>query len=281
MTETTPAAVAVTPAPSEEQTQTAPNPAPEAETPDKTKEGTQPPAAATQEPGKPQAATEGDQTSSDSNEDKAKQNKVQPSERIKHYHDMYKEADARARAAEAKLARYEKPLPPPGPDASQDEIDQYNYRHVSRESAKEDISEELQAARAEVAQARFSTFSAKAEAAAERMPGLVEKFCALPVVSDQVADFVAESDKGAEVAYYLAENAAEATRLSRLPPYQQGVALARIEARLQAAPTVRKASTTPPPPPKLPGASSTIAKSPSEMSQAEYNEWYRKRGKAG
>ena len=101
------------------------------------------------------------------------------------------------------------------------------------------------------------------------MPGLVEKFCALPRVSEAVAEFVAESERGAEVAYFLTQNPNEATRISSLHPYHAGIELARLEGRLQAAPVVRKVSQAPPPPPSMPGAPSPSAKSVTEMSVSD------------
>src|SRR5690606_36348849 len=68
--------------------------------------------------------------------------------------------------------------------------------------------------------------------------------------SQETADFIATSDKGAEVAYFLTQNPSEAARLASLHSYHQGIELARIESRLTAAPQVRKQTAAPPPPPK-------------------------------
>lgn len=181
--------------------------------------------------------------------------------------------------AQAELQRLKQPLRPPGPDASQDEIDRYNVKAAVRESRAEEVAQAAEVAQREVASKRFETFTAKAEAAAERMPGLVDKFLALPVVSTEIADFVAESDKGAEVAFYFTANPGEADRISRLPAYQQGIELARIEGRVTAASQVRKATAAPPPPPAMPGTPAPSGKKPEDMNPAEYSAWYRDRQK--
>jgi len=249
-------------------------PAPEAVTPESTTQ--QPPGAESQAPGTPEAENEGQP---DGKEDAGKRNKKTASEFINELKAQRNAATARAAAAEAELARLRKPLPPPPPTASQDEVDRYNVKAAVRESRAEEVAQAAEIAKQEAASKRFETFNAKAEAASERMPGLVDKFLALPVVSEEIAEFVSESEKGAEVAFYFTANPGEADRISRLPGYQQGIELARIEGRLQAAPQVRKASAAPPPPPAMPGAPSAAGKAPEDMSPAEYSAWYRERQK--
>ena len=252
-------------------TTTTETPAPAAEKP----EDTQPPAAEKQDSGTPDAEKEGQP---EGKEDGSKRKKT-AGEYIEQLKSERNSARARAAAAEAELARLRQPLRPPPPDASQDEIDRYNVKSAVRESRAEEVAQAAEIAKQEAALKRYETFTAKAEAASERMPGLVDKFLALPVVSEEIAEFVAESEKGAEVAYYFTANPNEASRISRLPSYQQGIELARIEGRLQAAPQVRRNSAAPPPPPAMPGAPTPAAKSPEEMSPAEYSAWYRERQK--
>lgn len=276
-TETTPAAAAETPAHTQsstaESTTPALNiPAPEAET-----QGTQPPAAATQDTGTPEPQ-EGTPEGTPEDESK-KANKVPARERISQLTAQRNEAEMRARAAEAELARLRQPLRPPGPDATQDEVDRFNVKAAVREARAEDVAQEAQEATAAAWQSMRATFEAKADAVADRMPGLKEAFLSLPVVSNEVANFVSDSDVGAEVAYFLTKNPNEAARISRLPSYQQGIELARIEGRISAAPKVRTNTNAPPPPPRMGGSPSTAAKDPSSMSMKEYEAW-RNGGKA-
>lgn len=91
-------------------------------------------------------------------------------------------------------------------------------------------------------------------------------------MSDHAADLIAESDKGAEIAYWLGKNPHEATRINHLPPHMQGAEIARIEARLSTVST-RKTSNAPTPPPVLNGQTAPGVKDPSSMSMAEYAKW--------
>lgn len=283
MTDTTPAAAAVTPAPSQSSTaETNPLPgpalnipAPEAATQD---QNTQQPAAETQAKHGTPEPQEG--TPEGSGEDESKKaNKVPAKERIQQLTAERNEWRMRAQAAEQEAQRLRQPLTPPGPEATQDEVDRFNVKSAVREAKAEEVAQAAEEAATRAWQSMRATFEAKADAVADRMPGLKDAFLALPVVSNEVANFVADSERGAEVAYFLTQNANEATRISRLPPYQQGIELARIESRLTAAPQVRKTTTAPPPPPKMPGAPSAAAKDPADMSPAEYSAWYRERQK--
>jgi hypothetical protein len=192
-----------------------------------------------------------------------------------------REAERRASAAEARAAQLMQQLKPPGPNASLEEQDDYRVEKAVVKARADELVHEAKSAQAEATRTTFETFAAKAEAVADRMPGLVDKFCDLPEVSPAMASFVAESDKGAEVAFHLAQNPNEATRIARLSPLHQGIELARLEGKLSVAPQIRKVSTAPSPPPTVTGNPSPASRDPHEMSQAEYNEWYRKRNKRG
>lgn len=267
MSDETPAAGAAIPAPSTspEQTQTPQTPAPAAATPE-----TQQPAADPQAPGEPATASEGQPDGSE--DESSKRNKKTAGQYISELKQQRNEAQAALARAQSEIERLRQPLEAPGPDATQDEIDRYNVKAAVRESRAEEAQQAAALAAEQTWQTMRATFEAKASAAADRMPGLVDKFLALPVVSHEVASFVSDSDKGAEVAFFLTQNPNEATRISRLPGYQQGIELARIEGRLQAAPQVRKVSNTPPPVPTMPGAPSPATKRLEDMSTAEYIE---------
>jgi hypothetical protein len=276
MTDTATAAAETTIASPVSETTSPPHPAPDASpndaTPGAGESNAQPGSGA----GEPAAAKpDGEQ-----GESKEKP-KTRFQERIDELTASRREAERRAAAAEARAAELARKLQPPGPQASLEEQDDYRLRKVLNESRAEELHSEAQTAKAEAAQRTFDTFVAKAEAIADRMPGLVDMFCALPEVSPVMAGFVAESDKGAEVAFHLAQNPQEATRIARLSPAHQGIELARLEGRLSVAPQVRKVSTAPSPPPTVTGNPSPASRDPHEMSQAEYNEWYRKRNKRG
>jgi hypothetical protein len=210
-----------------------------------------------------------------------KKGKSRFQERIDDLTAARRDAERRAAAAEARALQLQQQLKPPGPNASLEEQDDYRVERAVVKARADELTHEARTAQQEAVQKTFDTFQAKAEAVADRMPGLVDKFCALPEVSQAMASFVAESDRGAEVAFHLAQNPNEATRIARLSPLHQGIELARLEGKLSVAPQIRKVSTAPSPPPTVTGNSASASRDPHEMSQAEYNEWYRKRNKRG
>ncbi len=53
-------------------------------------------------------------------------------------------------------------------------------------------------------------------------------------VTPIMADAIRESNRGAEIAYYLGKNPAEAAQIAALPPVSQATAIARLENRLGA-----------------------------------------------
>ncbi len=199
-------------------------------------------------------------------------------ERIDELTASRREAERRAAAAEARAAELARKLQPPGPQASLEEQDDYRLRKVLNETRAEELHNEAITAKAEAAQRTYDTFAAKAEAVADRMPGLVDKFVSLPEVSQAMATFVAESDKGAEVAFALANNPQEATRIARLSPLHQGIELARLEGRLSAAPAIRKVSTAPSPAPTVSGNPSPAGKTSEELSVGELQSMFKKKG---
>ena len=54
-------------------------------------------------------------------------------------------------------------------------------------------------------------------------------------VTPIMADAIRESSRGAEIAYFLGKNPAEAARIASLSPVSQATAIARLEARVGAA----------------------------------------------
>jgi hypothetical protein len=189
-----------------------------------------------------------------------------------------REAERRAAAAEARAAQLMQQLRPPGPNASLEEQDDYRVEKAVVKARADELVHEAKSAQAEATRTTFETFTAKAEAVADRMPGLVDKFCALPEVSQVMASFVAESDKGAEVAFHLAQNPNEATRIARLPQAYQGIELARLEGKLSVAPMIRKLSTAPAPAPTVTGNPSPAGKTSDELSVSEMQAMFKKKG---
>lgn len=144
-------------------------------------------------------------------------------------------------------------------------------RRAVKEERLEQVGESYKQAVADLNAKRVQTFESKIEDARERIPDLdaaLQDFMRLPV-SEAAADLIAESEKSAEIAYFLAKNPNEAHRIARLPNHLQGAEIARIEAKVSTAPAARKTSNAPPPPPMINGTSSPASKTPAEMSVDE------------
>lgn len=147
-------------------------------------------------------------------------------------------------------------------------------RNDARAAVKEEKLEELKhdAARQwqEAVNLRQKGWETKVESARERFPDMdqaLETFKQLPV-TEYAADIIAESDKSAEITYFLAKNPSEAHRIATLPPHQQGRALAQIEAKLSVG-QPRKTSSAPPPVPMVTASSSPATPALKDMGVAD------------
>lgn len=224
--------------------------------------------SATTEPIEPKAAEpEAEKTEKD---EPKRPNRVQ--ERISQLTAEKHAAQRAAREAEQRYQALQRQMQERRP------VDPNDYDAVQRESVRGVLQEETarrsvddyQAAVAKARQAQVETFYAKVESVRDRIPDIdrsMQAFSQLPV-SDHAAEIIAESEVAAEVAHYLANNPREAYDIYQMSPAQQGRALARIEQRVSL-PT-RRTTAAPPPPPTVTGAQAARAKSPSEMSAAEY-----------
>ena len=98
-------------------------------------------------------------------------------------------------------------------------------------------------------------------------------------ISATMAECIAESDMGPQVAYYLAKNKDEAARIAGLSERAAAREIGRIEARISAKPISPPVSKAPPPPPKIEAADATVSVKPDtpdgdNLSDAE---WVKKR----
>jgi hypothetical protein len=262
MSETNALAGASDPVSSSEQTQNAPSSTEQTQTTQpetEATEGQQPDAAKEQEPsqegGEPQP--EGKKPS-------------RSAERISQLVRERNEAEIRAFAAEQEIKRLKRPLPAKD-NMSETERMAREMREADRSERLAETEETANAAREEARSARFTLFSEKVGD-----PAIVDAFCHLPRVSEELADLVAESDHAKALAARLNANPSEARRLSNLPPHRLGAELARMEAQLATQPTVRRVSQAPEPGTSLKGGSSPLAKTPDKMNYTEYRKWREK-----
>lgn len=223
-------------------------------------EGTQPEAKA----GEP--STENPEGKSQ--ETDGKKPKSPAAERISELVKQRNEAEIRAYAAEQEIKRLRRPIP-----AREGESDIQRAVREARQAENEgQLTEKQEVANEAKAEARNARLTLFAEKVGD--PAVVEAFCKLPRVSEELADLVAESDKAKELAIRLSANPSEARRLSQLPPHRLGAELARMEAAVSAAPVVRKVSLAPEPSTTLKGGSNPAQKSlyDKNVSMDEYYE---------
>jgi len=92
------------------------------------------------------------------------------------------------------------------------------------------------------------------------------------VMNNDMVMALAESEQGAEVAYHLGKNPAEAAQFQNLNPVQMGRALARLESVL----SQKSATKTKVPEPIAPsGSAAAVKKDPAAMTDNEFAKWRR------
>lgn len=173
-----------------------------------------------------------------------------------------KQAQERASAAEAKLAALEgqrtappaeapAPAPTPTPAASntpdrpkfeqfggdtEKYLEALSDWKVERALAERDEKAKRQAVETEKRK-RMTTLRERETQFAADHPDYFDKAYKSPInYSPDMIDFVTESEKGPEIAYYLAEHLDEAATISQLPPHRRAIALDRLESKLKIAP---------------------------------------------
>lgn len=217
-------------------------------------------------------AEESEQPSSEGSETpETKKANRKASERISELTRQRNDAEIRAHVAEQRLRQLSRPLQV-RENMTDLQRQAVELRQADREADAEEAREALNEARSEARSTRFEVFSEKVG-----NPEVVEAFCKLPRVSEELADLVAESDKAAELASWLSKNPAEARRLSSMPPHRLGAELARKEASFTA-PQVRRVSQAPEPSPTLRGGSNPPAFDANTASVASLQAALKKQG---
>jgi len=143
--------------------------------------------------------------------------------------------------------------------------------HLAEVKANEKLKEREQAQKAEQ---RSESFLEKAEKASERYPDfqIVVGNPSLQI-NEAMAEFIAESDLGADVAYLLGKNPLKAAHIAQLSPVLAARELFRLETEIANKPKPRP-SNAPAPIAPISGVSGG-SKNTSDMTDAEYAKWRR------
>ena len=241
--------------------------------------------AAPDQANQPVESAEGQSEPESKSDQAAAKPKATVSERISTIVAQKKQAEAERTIALREVERLQSELA----RFNQSNIDQLPYEQQIaaqvQAAVKAERFSDAQAAAAakaeEVQRQMVNEYRAKVDDARERMPDFDTAMTALQHVNfhDAAAQTVMESDKAAELTYWLGKNASEAQRISGLPPARQVAEIARLEAKLSQGPQPRRHSTAPPPPTTISGASSPAAKDPASMRMEEYAKWHKTRSK--
>lgn len=200
------------------------------------------------------------------------------------------EAEARARVLEERLNAIEarqhgQPQQQQRQADAMPKIDDYNNfdeyvqakaEYISDQRIEKTLAEREQRQQAERAQAEraktVEQWQQRLEKATVEIPDFEEVLSSSAVPMTAIMqDAIMESEKGPQLAYYLANNADEASKIAGMSPRGAILALGRIEERL-ANPTANRTTSAPPPLTPI-GSSGKVAKAPEEMSQAEFEKW--------
>jgi hypothetical protein len=147
---------------------------------------------------------------------------------------------------------------------------------LKQEQQREQQTHQQRSAHEQQQQAHLSLAQAiqdRLEAVAEDIPDIFELVRGNVPFTEPMTHFVAESEQGGKVAHFLATNAKEAARISKLSPAGQFRELVKVEANLSAPPKPTNA-----PAPIVPnGTQASTRKGWEDMSTAEHVEAFMKR----
>jgi hypothetical protein len=243
-------------------TQNAEPNAPQAETP----AGTEQPAKAVEETAEQKAASEETQ-SQDGEQPKTWKEKRQ--ERNRDRWQAFKQAKevlpARLESLEKEVARLRGTAPPDFSqivDPNEELAERTAWKVQQRQAADSEarLNSERQTAAVEQTRAMAAAWEESKQEARERIPDFDQVVTDATPIHQRAAPFIVESEKGAEIAYYLGKNPKAANDLFEkfnTAPAQALIELGRIEARLTA-PAPKTLSTAPKPAPTLGGGANPL-----------------------
>lgn len=242
------------------------------------------------------AGDEGDQPTSDAASDEGQSQDDQPKtwkekrqERNRQRWQEYKEAKAimpaRLAALENEVARLRGATAPDfsqiqDPTEELAERTAWKVRQQNASEAEARLTSERHAAAAETNAKLAAAWAESVEDARTRIPDFDAVVTDKTPIHERAVPFIVESEKSAEVAYWLGKNPKEAADLYskfESQPAQALLELGRIEARLSA-PEPKRVSTAPKPAKTLAGGAAPLAFDGSKASVGDMQSWLKKSG---
>ncbi len=161
--------------------------------------------------------------------------------------------------------------PPPREEDYPDsgEYARAQIKRAARESAAESQVESLNSEYEGLQAKRKEVWAERVAEAGERLPDFLNVFDGNVPVSEVMADLIAESDVGTELAYYLGKNRSLAHRIAEMSPVEAARELGRLEGKVSL-PKAKTVSSAPKPPTTLVGKAHSGGKTFDDMSYDEY-----------
>jgi len=244
------------------------------------------PSPAPSDPEAQQPATEPapEQQDQDAKDDEQKPSRYQA--RFSELVNRRKEAEAKAEMLEQQVAQLQQQLstvPEGFHDWPWEDQQAYQINRAVKYDRLEQQQEALAYERQARQMARNNEFAQRVATKAGSLPDFdaaMSTFASMPC-TEEMAEEIADSDRGVEIAYYLGKNPAEMNRILSLPLNKQAAAIARLERRVEPPTGARKLTAAPPPiTPIGAGLPGAVQKDPQNMSEAEYFAWRSAQDKA-
>lgn len=149
-------------------------------------------------------------------------------------------------------------------------------RAEARKEVQQTLRQEREQAQAQTRQESFKTREADFAKQVEDYADVV--YDPTAPISQTMAELIAESDVGPQLAYHLAKHREVAQAIYSLPPVAAARELGRLEAKLatpepKSSPAIPKA---PPPPPRVEAIEPEVERDPDKMTDAEWLKWRNK-----
>jgi len=165
--------------------------------------------------------------------------------------------------------------PRPNPNEFNDvgEFNEASFRRAARLTAVESQVEQTHERLSELQQETLSAWNDVRNEALQKMPDFDQVFNDQVPVPPHIGDMIIESENSAEVAYYLGKNRQLAAQIAGMSPQQAAMTLGRIDAQMSIGAAPKTISQAPKPVAKVTGKAHKSAKTPDQMSNAEYAAW--------